>query len=103
MAEPMRIRAAVKDGVTEVRMLVAHPMESGHRKDASGAQIPAHHITELTAKHQDKVVLSARMSGGISSNPYLSFKFKGGAKGDTVTITWVDNKGETRTDQASIG
>jgi sulfur-oxidizing protein SoxZ len=102
MAEPIRIRAAVKDGITEVRMLVAHPMESGHRRDSSGKAIPPHHVTELTARHKDKVVLSARMSGGISTNPYLSFRFQGGATGDTLTVTWVDNKGQTRSDEGKI-
>jgi len=36
-------------------------------------------------------------------NPYLQFKFKGGKKGDKLSVTWVDNKGETRTDEATIG
>lgn len=102
MAGPMRIRAAAKDGVTEVRVLMSHPMETGQRKDSSGNPIPAHHINELTAKHNDKVVLSVAMSGSVSTNPYLAFKFKGGAKGDKVTVTWVDNKGDTRTDEAQI-
>ncbi|HED34852.1 MAG TPA: thiosulfate oxidation carrier complex protein SoxZ, partial [Gammaproteobacteria bacterium] len=30
----------------------------------------------------------------ISKNPYLSYQFTGGAVGDTITISWVDNKGE---------
>ena len=29
-------------------------------------------------------------------------KFKGGKKGDKLTVTWVDNKGDTRTDEATI-
>ena len=40
MADPMRIRANNKDGVTEVRVLMSHVMESGARKDAAGATIP---------------------------------------------------------------
>lgn len=41
-------------------------------------------------------------SGSVSQNPFLSFKFKGGAKGDKVAVKWVDNMGETRTDEATI-
>lgn len=102
MANPMRIRAAAKDGVTEVRVLMSHVMETGQRKDSAGNPIPAHFITELTAKHNDKVVLNAELGPSVSTNPYLAFKFNGGAKGDKVTVTWVDNKGDTRSDEAQI-
>jgi sulfur-oxidizing protein SoxZ len=98
----MRIRAAAKEGVTEVRVLMSHPMETGQRKDSSGNPIPAHHITELTAKHNDKVVLSAQFGPSVSTNPYLAFKFQGGAKGDKVVVSWVDNKGESRTDEVQV-
>lgn len=102
MAGPMRIRAATADGVTEVRVLMSHPMETGQRRGGDGQPIPAHYITELTAKHNDKVVLTAEMGPSVSTNPYLAFKFKGGAAGDTVEVSWVDNKGESRTDKVQI-
>ena len=49
MADPMRIRAKIKDGVTEVRVLMAHIMETGQRKDSAGAVIPAHYIKDVKA------------------------------------------------------
>ena len=33
---------------------------------------------------------------------FLSFKFKGAAKGDKVTVKWSDNKGDSRSDEATI-
>ena len=45
MADPMRIRAAHKDGVTEVRVLMSHPMETGQRKNAAGDTIPFSQIS----------------------------------------------------------
>jgi sulfur-oxidizing protein SoxZ len=98
----MRIRASNKDGVTEVRVLMSHPMESGARKDASGAAIPAHYIQTLDATSGGKIVLQALFSGAVSQNPFLSFKFKGGNKGEKVSVKWVDNKGDSRTDEATI-
>jgi sulfur-oxidizing protein SoxZ len=103
MGNPMKIRAANKDGVTEVKVLVSHEMETGQRKDAAGAIVPAWFITELTAKHNDKVVLTSEFGPSVSKNPYLAFKFKGGAKGDKVVVSWKDNKGDSRTDEAVIG
>jgi len=72
----IKIRAKSKDGVTTVKTLMSHPMETGLRKDESGKLIPAHHITEVTAEYNGNVVMSANWSGAISNNPYLSFKVK---------------------------
>ncbi len=102
MGNPMKIRAANKDGVTEIKALISHEMETGQRKDAAGAVVPAWFITELTAKLGDKIVLAAEFGPSVSKNPYLAFKFKGGAKGDKVVVSWKDNKGDSRTDEAVI-
>ena len=102
MADPMRIRATSQGDATEVRVLMAHEMETGTRKDSSGKLVPAHFISTVTVTHAGKVVLSAEWGPAISKNPFLQFKFAGGKKGDEVTVTWVDNKGETRTDKAVI-
>ncbi len=102
MADPMRIRAAVAGDETTVRVLMSHIMETGTRKDAAGATIPAHHIKDVQATHNGKVVLQAQFSGAVAQNPFLSFKFKGGAKGDKVVVKWTDNKGDNRTDEAVI-
>jgi sulfur-oxidizing protein SoxZ len=38
----------------------------------------------------------------VSKNPFLAFRFNGGKQGDKISITWRDNMGETRTDEAAI-
>jgi sulfur-oxidizing protein SoxZ len=38
----------------------------------------------------------------VAKNPFLAFKFKGGAKGDKIQIAWVDNHGDKRSDEATI-
>jgi sulfur-oxidizing protein SoxZ len=102
MGNPMKIRASVKDGVTEVKVLMQHEMETGLRKDADGKLVPAWHITDVKARHNGKTVLQAQFGTAVSKNPYLVFRFKGGAAGDKVSVDWVDNKGDTRTDEAEI-
>jgi sulfur-oxidizing protein SoxZ len=103
MADPMRIRANVDaNGVTEVKVLMSHEMETGQRKDAQGKTIPAWFIQNVTATHNGKTVLSAEWGPAVSKNPFLSFKFKGAQKGDKVQVTWVDNKGDKRTDEATV-
>ncbi|ALG74784.1 SoxZ [Azospirillum thiophilum] len=102
MGSPMKIRASVKEGVTEIKVLMGHEMETGQRKDANGAVIPAWFINEVTAKLDGKTVMQAQWGPSISKNPYLAFKVKGGKAGDKVSVTWVDNKGDTRTDEATV-
>ena len=102
MANPMRIRAASKDGITEVRILMNHEMETGQRRDSAGAIVPAWFIQEVTARLNDKDVMSAQWGPSIAKNPYFAFKIKGGKAGDTVSVTWVDNRGESRTDNAKV-
>ena len=68
----------------------------------TGKKVPAHFIQEVVCKHKGATVISADWSGGVSKNPYISFKFTGGNPGDSVEITWTDNKGETETATAEI-
>lgn len=102
MGNPMKIRAASKDGITEVKVLMSHEMETGFRKDASGNPIPAWFIAEVVAKLDDKVVMQAQWGPSVSKNPFLAFKIKGGKAGDKISITWTDSKGDTRTDTANV-
>jgi sulfur-oxidizing protein SoxZ len=102
MADPMRIRANQVGDSTEVKVLMNHEMETGQRKDAQGKTIPAWFIQEVNATWNGKTVMSAQWGPAVAKNPFVSFKFKGGAKGDKVVITWTDNRGDKRTDEATI-
>jgi len=103
MAEPMRIRASMAGGAADVKCLMNHPMENGLRKDAkTGQMVPAHHITTVTATLNGKQVMDAQWGGGLSKNPYLHFRVGGAKAGDTVSVTWVDNTGDKRTDEAKV-
>ncbi len=102
MADPMRIRAVAKDGIVNVKVLMSHEMETGQRKDNAGNVVPAHFIQNVAATHNGKTVLSAQWGPAVSKNPFLEFNFKGGQKGDKIQVTWTDNKGDKRTDEAAI-
>ena len=102
MADPMRIRANVVGDSTEVKVLMNHEMETGQRKDSAGKVIPAWFIQEVTASLNGKTVLTAQWGPSVAKNPFLSFRFRGGAKGEKVQITWTDNRGDKRTDEATI-
>ena len=102
MSDPMRIRAQSLAEKTTVRVLVSHEMESGQRKDAAGKLVPAHFIQTISATHNGKPVMSAQWGPAVSKNPFIQFSFKGGKAGEKVEVSWVDNKGEKRSDEAVI-
>jgi sulfur-oxidizing protein SoxZ len=102
MARPMRIRARMAGDIADVRVLMAHEMESGQRKGSDGKLVPAWFINEITAQHNGKTVMTAQWGPAVSKNPYMQFKVKGAKSGDKVSVSWKDNKGESRTDEATI-
>lgn len=99
----IKMRANVDAGVTTLKALISHPMETGTRKDSkTGEVIPAHFIQEVVCEHKGDKVLVANWGPAVSKNPYLSFRFTGAAAGDTVKLSWVDNKGEKDSAETTI-
>jgi sulfur-oxidizing protein SoxZ len=90
----IKIRSKRMDGKTQIRMLIAHPMEHGRNRDTkTNALIPAHFIQELTVTHNKNVIITGNTGANISKDPYFAFTLKGGNVGDKITISWVDNLG----------
>ena len=103
MGKGIKIRATAQDSGTTVKALMSHPMETGLRKDKkTGEKIPAHYIQEVKCEHNGAEVMTALWGPAVSKNPYLSFKFSGGKAGDTVKVSWVDNKGEKDSSETTI-
>ena len=95
-AGPMKMRATIADGNTEVRVLMTHPMTTAQMKEG------LHHIQNVVVKQNGKIVVEAEISQAVSRNPVFSFRLKGGAKGDKVEVSWLDNKGDTSRIESAI-
>jgi sulfur-oxidizing protein SoxZ len=92
MSDAMRIRTqATADGKTIVRVLMSHD-----------AVVPAWHIREVVAALNGTPVFTMHWGPAISKNPLLQFNLKSAKAGDRITITWVDTKGDQRSDEAVI-
>ena len=102
MAGPMKMRATLGAGYTDVRVLMSHPMETGQRKAPDGKIIPLHFIQNVTVKVNGKTVVEGHVSQAVSRNPVFSFRVKGGAKGDKIEVAWLDNKGETNSTETTV-
>ena len=103
MANSIRMRANLEGDVTTVRALISHPMDTGLAKNKkTGDFIPAHFIQEVVCEHNGNTVMTSLWGPAISTNPYLSFRFSGAKKGDTLKMCWVDNKGESDSAEATV-
>jgi sulfur-oxidizing protein SoxZ len=102
MADPMRIRAKVEGDKAVVRVLMSHEMETGQRKDSAGKVIPAWFIQDVTVAHNGKTVMTAQWGPSVSKNPFMQVNVKGAKAGDKITISWSDNKGDQRSDEATV-
>jgi len=99
----IRIRAKTKGDGIAIKALLSHAMETGLRKNKkTGKKIPAHFIKEVNCQHNGKTVLKAKWGVAVSKNPYLSFKVAGGAKGDKILLSWIDNQGKSASSEVSV-
>ncbi len=102
MADAIKMRAQLKGEITEIKILMSHPMETGRRKNDLNEVIPAHFIQLVTVSLNDKPVLEAQWGTGISKNPYLTFHLRGAMVGDKVAVTWHDNQGESNSSEIAV-
>lgn len=80
----------------QVKTLLAHPMESGFRRDFQGEAIPRNIIKRFECEYLGETVFAAEFFPAIAANPYLAFKITARKTG-TVTCRWVDQHGESVT------
>ena len=97
MAGPMKMRATLAGGYTDVRVLMTHPMATEQQTKGQ-----PHFIQNVTVRVNGKTVIEGEISQAVSRNPVFSFRVKGGAKGDQVEVSWLDNAGETNKTEASV-
>lgn len=78
--------------LVEVKALVSHVMETGQRRDSSGAVIPRKILNKFTCTVNGKLVFTADFEPAVSANPYIQFKFRALESGPVV-LTWTDDDG----------
>jgi len=96
----MKIKAKEKGGVVKVKAMFKSLMAD--KEEAEKKKIKAEYITQIVAKHNDKIVFEVSTSGFMAENPLFKFQFKGGKKGEKLEITTTDNHGKTKTGSKKI-
>ena len=102
MARTITIRARERDGQVTVKSVIRHPMENGKRKiRKTGKKVPPHFIKEVIVTRNNRVLMEVFWGKTISPNPYLSFQIPG-QKGDVISISWLDSRGNSETAVTSV-
>jgi sulfur-oxidizing protein SoxZ len=91
------MRATLGSGFTDVRVLMSHPMATEQQTKGK-----PHFIQSITVTVNGKTAVESQISQAVSRNPVFSFRLKGGAKGDKIEVSWLDNKGETNKTETAV-
>jgi sulfur-oxidizing protein SoxZ len=98
-----KIRTKTQDGVTDVLVLVSHPMETGQRIDPKTKEkVPPHFIQKMSFFLDGKEVTSADLGTAVAKDPLIGIKLKGAKSGAKLKVTWSDNKGENASEETTI-
>ncbi len=100
-----KIRTKTQGGVTDVLVLVSHPMETGQRPDPKdkSKKVPAHYIQKLNFSLNGKEIASTDLGPAVSKDPLIGIKLKGVKPGDKIKVTWSDNQGQSGSGEATAG
>jgi sulfur-oxidizing protein SoxZ len=92
----------VKGDTAEARIRLVHDMETGRRTGADGQVVPAWFVQRVSVTYRGKTVFSAQCGPTVSRNPQFAFRFSGAKAGESLVVSWVDSRGESRRDEATI-
>lgn len=102
----LTVPTTAKQGdVVEVRALIAHVMETGHRPGDDGKTLPRNIITRLACTWRGQPVFAATLYPSVSANPYMAFHLRcdlaPGATGE-LEVRWVGDRGFEHVERATI-
>ena len=87
--------------IIEIKAMIAHPMETGHRVDAKGATIPRNIINRFECVYDGATVFAADLYPAVSANPFFSFTTVATRSG-AIRFIWTDDQGAVETASAEI-
>lgn len=76
----------------EVRTTLAHPMETGYRRDSDGTLLPRDIVRRMEVRFEGARVFAAELYPAMSANPYVAFWLRVDSAG-TLEITWTGDRG----------
>lgn len=93
--------SARRGEVIEIRVLIAHPMETGYRPGADGKVLPRDIIRTFSCRYNGEQVFAAELHPAVSANPYLVFHTVATEPG-ALEFTWQGDNGFTQTERRPL-
>ena len=98
----IQVPASARAGeVIEVRVTIAHPMETGFRPGADGKVVPRDIIRRFTCRYDGETVFSAELFSAVSANPYVAFHLKAVASG-MLEFEWQGDNGFSQVERRQL-
>lgn len=93
--------SAPRGSVIEIRCLIAHPMETGYRRDADGSLLARNILRCFECRFEGTLVFAAELYPAIAANPYLAFHLRAIESG-TLSFRWSGDQGFEQTETARL-
>jgi sulfur-oxidizing protein SoxZ len=87
--------------IVEIKTLISHVMETGHRRTQSGALIPRDIIRLFVCTYNGAEVFRAELHPAIAANPFIAFSTVATETG-TLAFHWTGDNGFSATESAVI-
>ena len=94
-------KQARRGEIVEIKTLISHPMETGHRRDNLGAAIPRDIVRQFVCTYNGTEVFRADLHPAIAANPFIVFTTVATESG-TLTFRWTGDNGFAATESATI-
>lgn len=99
-----KMKTRTRHGITEVLVLVNHPMDTGLvRSKITHRIIPAHFIKTLTIAVNHTPAVITDMGIAVSKDPLIAVKLHDTRQGDLISVDWIDNEGMTGHAETRVG
>ena len=92
---------AAKGEVIQVRVTIAHTMETGYRPGMDGKPVPRDILRRFACRYNGETVFSAELHPAIAANPYFAFHLVADQSG-TLEFEWQGDHGFAQVEQRPI-
>jgi sulfur-oxidizing protein SoxZ len=93
--------SAPKGEAIEVRVTIAHPMETGYRPGADGRVLPRDILRRFTCRYDGETVFAAELHPAIAANPYIAFHVRAEVSG-MLEFEWQGDNGFAQVEQRPL-
>jgi sulfur-oxidizing protein SoxZ len=94
-------KRARRGEIVEIKTLLSHPMETGHRRNQDGVRVPRDIVRLFVCTYNGVEVFRAELHPAIAANPFLAFSTVATESG-TLELHWTGDNGFSARESASI-